>query len=62
MTNPPEYFQPIDFTSQQHNIDYLKDIGKCIMTKEGKLRLLVRVRNIIRVKHYSIRTEQAYAE
>ncbi|MBL3601312.1 MAG: integron integrase [gamma proteobacterium endosymbiont of Lamellibrachia anaximandri] len=32
------------------------------MTKEGKLRLLDRVRHKIRVKHYSIRTEQAYVD
>ncbi|RDH86170.1 MAG: integron integrase [endosymbiont of Escarpia spicata] len=32
------------------------------MTKEGKPRLLDRVRAKIRVKHYSIRTEQAYVD
>ncbi len=32
------------------------------MTKEGKPRLLDRVRHKIRVKHYSIRTEQAYVD
>ncbi|RLJ17858.1 integron integrase [bacterium endosymbiont of Escarpia laminata] len=32
------------------------------MTKEGKPRLLDRVRDKIRVKHYSIRTEQAYVD
>ena len=32
------------------------------MLKEGKPRLLDRVRNKIRVKHYSIRTEQAYVD
>ena len=32
------------------------------MAMEGKPRLLDRVRNKIRVKHYSIRTEQAYVD
>ncbi len=32
------------------------------MAKEGKPCLLDRVQYKIRVKHYSIRTEQAYAE
>ena len=35
---------------------------KHVMLKEGKPRLLDRVRNKIRVEHYSIRTEQAYVD
>jgi len=35
---------------------------KYVMRKEGKPRLLDRVRYKIRVKHYSIRTEQAYID
>ncbi len=32
------------------------------MAKEGKPRLLGRVRHKIRVKHYSIQTEQVYVD
>ena len=38
------------------------DYRKYVMLKEGKLRLLDLIRNKIRVKHYSIRTEQAYVD